>query len=397
MTIDLLDLQAYADGPPHEQLRWLREHDPVHWHAEPNGPGFWAVTRYDDVVTVSRDAHTFSSWAGGTMLDDSPPEFLAGIRLMMLNMDPPQHTKLRALVNKGFTPRMVAGLEGRVRDLARRIVDAVAPRGACDFVADVAGELPSYVIAELVGIPLDDGRKLYALTERMHTTDPTPEGLAHAQVAVGEMMTYATDLRAAKAARPGADLASALVAAEVDGERLSELEFNLFFMLLINAGGDTTRNLVAGGMLTLLRHPDQLALLRADPALLPTAIEELLRWQSPVQHFRRTATRDTTLGGRAIAAGQKVVIFYGSANRDAGKFDEPDRFDVRRHPNEHVAFGGGGTHFCLGASLARLEIRAMFEEVLGRLDAVTLDGSVEWLPSIFINGPRRMPVRFRAV
>jgi len=183
----------------------------------------------------------------------------------------------------------------------------------------------------------------------------------------------------------------------VDGERLSELEFNLFFMLLINAGGDTTRNLVAGGMLTLLRHPDQLALLRADPALLPTAIEELLRWQSPVQHFRRTATRDTTLGGRAIAAGQKVVIFYGSANRDAAKFDEPDRFDVRRHPNEHVAFGGGGTHFCLGASLARLEIRAMFEEVLGRLDAVTLDGSVEWLPSIFINGPRRMPVRFRAV
>jgi len=397
MTIDLVDLRSYADGPPHAQLRWLREHDPVHWHPEADGPGFWALTRYDDVVAVSRDAQTFSSWAGGTMVADSPPEFLAGMRLMMLNMDPPQHTKLRALVNKGFTPRMVAGIDDRVRGLARRIVDAVAPRGACDFVADVAGELPSYVIAELVGIPLDDGRKLYALTERMHTTDPTPEGLAHAQVAVGEMMTYATDLRAAKAARPGADLASALVAAEVDGERLSELEFNLFFMLLINAGGDTTRNLVAGGMLTLLRHPDQLALLRADPALLPTAIEELLRWQSPVQHFRRTATRDTTLGGRAIAAGQKVVIFYGSANRDAAKFDEPDRFDVRRHPNEHVAFGGGGTHFCLGASLARLEIRAMFEEVLGRLDAVTLDGSVEWLPSIFINGPRRMPVRFRAV
>jgi cytochrome P450 len=397
MTIDLLDLRAYADGPPHEQLRWLREHDPVHWHPEPNGPGFWAVTRYDDVVTVSRDAHTFSSWTGGTMLEDSPPEFLAGIRLMMLNMDPPQHTKLRALVNKGFTPRMVAGLDGRVRELARRIVDTVAPRGACDFVADVAGELPSYVIAELVGIPLDDGRRLYALTERMHTTDPSPEGLAHAQAAVGEMMTYASELRAAKAARPGVDLASALLAAEVDGQRLSDLEFNLFFMLLINAGGDTTRNLVAGGMLTLLRHPDQLALLRRDPSLLPTAIEEMLRFQSPVQHFRRTTTCDTTLGGRAIAAGQKVVVFYTSANRDAARFIEPDRFDVRRTPNEHVAFGGGGTHFCLGANLARLEIRAMFEQVLTRMDGIGLDGPVAWLPSIFINGPRRMPVRFGAI
>jgi cytochrome P450 len=331
------------------------------------------------------------------MLDDSPPEFLAGIRLMMLNMDPPQHTKLRALVNKGFTPRMVAGLESRIRGLARHIVDAVAPRGACDFVADVAGELPSYVIAELVGIPLDDGRRLYALTERMHTTDRSLEGMAHAQAAVGEMMTYASELRAAKAARPGADLASALVAAEVDGERLTDLEFNLFFMLLINAGGDTTRNLVAGGMLTLLRHADQLALLRREPARLPAAIEEMLRFQSPVQHFRRTATRDTTLGGREIAAGQKVVIYYTSANRDAARFVEPDRFDVRRTPNEHVAFGGGGTHFCLGANLARLEIRAMFEEVLTRLDQIVLDGPVEWLPSIFINGPRRMPVRFRAI
>jgi cytochrome P450 len=395
-AIDLLDLRAYADGPPHEQLRWLRAHDPVHWHAEPNGPGFWAVTRYDDVVAVSRDAATFSSYAGGSMLADSPPEFLAGMRLMMLNMDPPQHTKLRALVNKGFTPRMVAEREGRIRDLARQIVDTVAPRGACDFVADVAGELPSYVIAELVGIPLDDGRLLYALTERMHTTTRTPEGMADAQAAVGDMMAYASDLRAAKAARPGNDLASALLAAEVDGARLSDLEFNLFFMLLVNAGGDTTRNLVGGGMLTLLRHPAELARLRADPALLASAVEEMLRYQSPVQHFRRTATRDTALGGRAIAAAQKVVVFYTSANRDEARFALPDHFDVGRTPNEHLAFGGGGTHFCLGASLARLEIGAMFAEVLARLDAIELDGPVEWLPSIFINGPRHMPVRFTA-
>jgi cytochrome P450 len=395
-AIDLLDLRSYADGPPHEQLGWLRAHDPVHWHAEPDGPGFWAVTRYDDVVAVSRDAVAFSSYAGGSMLADSPPEFLAGMRLMMLNMDPPQHTKLRALVNKGFTPRMVAERAGRIRDLARQIVDAVAPRGACDFVADVAGELPSYVIAELVGIPLDDGRLLYALTERMHATTRTPEGMADAQAAVGAMMAYAADLRAAKAARPGDDLASALLAAEVDGARLSDLEFNLFFMLLVNAGGDTTRNLVGGGMLTLLRHPAELARLRADPALLASAVEEMLRYQSPVQHFRRTARRDTTIGGRAIAAGQKVVVFYTSANRDEARFALPDRFDVGRTPNEHLAFGGGGTHFCLGASLARLEIGAMFAEVLARLDAIELDGPVEWLPSIFINGPRHMPVRFTA-
>jgi cytochrome P450 len=393
-SIDLIDLRSYVDGPPHEQLRWLRANDPVHWHPEPAGPGFWAVTRYDDVVHVSRDTATFSSFAGGSMLADSPPEFLAGMRLMMLNMDPPQHTKLRALVNKGFTPRMVGELEGRIRGLARQIVDAVAPRGACDFVADVAGELPSYLIAELVGIPLDDGRRLYSLTERMHTVAPTPEGIADGQAAFGEMMAYASDLRAAKTARPGADLASALLAAEIDGQRLSELEFNMFFMLLINAGGDTTRNLVAGGMLTLLRHPGELARLRREPHLVPSAIEEMLRHQSPVQHFRRTTTRDTTLGGRPLVAGQKVVMFYTSANRDEARFAEPDRFDVGRTPNEHVAFGGGGTHYCLGANLARLEIRAMFDEVLTRLDAIEVAGPVTWLPSTFINGPRRMPVRF---
>src|SRR6185369_8801363 len=219
--IDLLDPAHYADGPPHAFFRRLRAEDPVHWQPERDGTGFWAVTKHADVVRVSRDPATFSSYAGGTMIDDPPAAQLAMVRLMMLNMDPPQHTKLRLLVNKGFTPSAVARLHARIGELARSIVDAVAARGACDFVADLAGELPSYVIAELVGIPLDDGRKLYALTERMHTTDTTPEGLADVQAAVGEMMTYASELRAAKAAQPGADLASALVVAEVDGERLT--------------------------------------------------------------------------------------------------------------------------------------------------------------------------------
>ncbi len=394
--IDLLELTRYADGPPYALFRRLRAEDPVHWQAERDGTGFWAMTKHADVVHVSRDPATFSSHAGGTMVADAPPPQLAMLRLMMLNMDPPQHTALRLLINKGFTPSAVARLHARIGELARGIVDAVAPRGGCDFVADVAGELPSAVIAELVGIPLDDGRRLYRLTERMHTTAQSAAERSDAETAIMEMMSYSHALREAKRARPGRDIASALLAAEVDGTRLSDVEFDMFFMLLINAGGDTTRNLVAGGMLALIEHPEQWARLRADPGLLPSAIEEMLRWVTPVVHFRRTATRDTTLRGRAIAAGDKVVMFYSSANRDEDVFPAPDRFDIARAPNEHLAFGGGGAHFCLGANLARLETRALFEHVLARLPALRLAGPVERLRSNFINGPRRMPMEFTA-
>jgi cytochrome P450 len=393
-VLDLLDLANYREGPPHALFERLRREDPVHRHPERDGPGFWAVTRYDDVVRVSRDPVTFSSEAGGTMVADSPVEALPIIRLMMLNMDPPEHTKLRSLVNKGFTPRMVGELRARIGELAAEIVDRVARRGECDFVTDVAGELPSFVIAELMGIPPDDGRRLYRLTERMHTTHSTAEGMGDAQGAIVEMMSYSSGLRAAKRARPSNDIASTLLSAEIDGERLSDLEFDMFFMLLINAGGDTTRNLVAEGMRTLIEHPEERAKLAAEPGLLPGAIEEMLRWVTPVIHFRRTATRDCELHGRRIAAGEKVVVFYASANRDAEVFPEPDRFDVTRTPNEHVAFGGGGAHFCLGANLARVEIRALFEQVLARMPDLELAGPIERLRSNFINGPRRMPVRF---
>ena len=396
-AIDLLDLaHVEAGGPPYELFARLRRESPVHRHAEQGGPGFWAVTRYDDVVEVSRDSATWSSYAGGTMIADATPEQLFVVRQMMLNMDPPQHTKLRALINKGFTPRMVTHLHGRIGELARAIVDRVAPQGACDFVTEVAGELPSYVIAELMGIPLDDGRELYRLTERMHTADRSPEGIASGTQAIFEMLSYANGIRAAKRERPANDIASTLLASEVDGEKLTDLEFDMFFLLLINAGGDTTRNLVAGGMLELLRRPDVLRSLRDEPRLLPGAIEEMLRFCSPVVHFRRTATRDVVLGGQPIAAGEKVVVFYASANRDETVFSDPDTFDIGRSPNEHVAFGGGGVHFCLGANLARVEIRAMFTEVLSRLHDMELAGPVERLRSNFINGPRHMPVRFRA-
>ena len=396
-AIDLLDLaHVEAGGPPYELFARLRRESPVHRHAEQGGPGFWAVTRYDDVVEVSRDSATWSSYTGGTMIADATPEQLFVVRQMMLNMDPPQHTKLRALINKGFTPRMVTHLHGRIGELARAIVDRVAPQGACDFVTEVAGELPSYVIAELMGIPLDDGRELYRLTERMHTADRSPEGIASGTQAIFEMLSYANGIRAAKRERPANDIASTLLAAEVDGEKLTDLEFDMFFLLLINAGGDTTRNLVAGGMLELLRRPDVLRSLRDEPRLLPGAIEEMLRFCSPVVHFRRTATRDVVLGGQPIATGEKVVVFYASANRDETVFSDPDTFDIGRSPNEHVAFGGGGVHFCLGANLARVEIRAMFTEVLSRLHDMELAGPVERLRSNFINGPRHMPVRFRA-
>ncbi len=391
---DPLDVALYADGPPHALFRQLRREAPVCWQPERDGGGYWAVTRYAEVVAVSRDHATYSSWLGGTMAAEAPAEQLAMLRMMMLNMDPPQHTALRALINKGFTPRMVSQLQARIAELAAQIVDAVAPRGACDFVADVAGELPSYLIAELVGIPLDDGRRLYQLTERMHQDPSDLAAQADIGLAVGEMMAYAHGLRAAKRAAPGHDIASTLLAAEVDGARLTDLEFDLFFLLLINAGGDTTRNLVAGGMLELLQRPELLARLRADSRLLPSAIEELLRVVSPVMHFRRTSTADTTLGGATIHAGDKVVVFYVSANRDEAVFDDPDRLDIARAPNEHVAFGGGGAHFCLGANLARLEIRCLFEQVLARLPTMRLAGPVDRLRSTFINGVRSMPVEF---
>jgi cytochrome P450 len=391
LDADLADAATYQNGPPHPLFARLRAEEPVCWHPEKNGPGFWALTKHADVLSVSRDSTTFSSARAGYMVQDMDPLAVAQSRLMLLGMDPPEHTRLRGLVNRGFTPRQVARLEPRIRALSAGIVEAVAPRGQCDFVADVSGELPSLLIAELLGIPPGDGRRLYELTERMHQTGAP----ADAQAAVVEMLGYAAGVRAAKRARPGEDIASVLLAAEIDGERLSDLEFDLFFLLLINAGGDTTRNLVASGMLTLLAHPEQLAALRANRALLPGAIEEMLRFVPPVVQFRRTVTADTLLRGQKLRAGEKVVIYYPSANRDEEVFSAPDRFDIQRSPNPHLAFGGGGAHYCLGANLARLEIRCLFEAVLERLHDLELAGPIERLCSWFIDGPRRMPVRFR--
>jgi cytochrome P450 len=396
MQIDLLSPEIFAGGQPHGQFRWLREHDPVQWHEEPDGPGFWAVTRFEDVWAVDRDFSTYSSEPTIMIRDPlSEAEGFGGAK-MMLMMDPPEHTAFRKLIRSEFTQPAAHLRAGRIRELARLIVDAVIDRGECDFVADVAGEMPSFVIAELMGLPLADGRELYKLTETIHTA-PEAQAPGAGGQAVMAMFEYGGRLIAEKRARPGEDLASKLLAAEVEGRRLTDVEFLLFFLLLVDAGGDTTRNLLSGGLLALMAHPEHHAWLMEDlPARLPAAREELLRWTSPVIYMRRTAKKDAELGGKRIAAGDKVVMYFGAANRDPERFELPESLALARPDNPHIAFGTG-PHGCLGQHIARIEIDAMLSEVLTRMTGFELAGEPEWLASNFISGPKRMPLRFQAV
>jgi cholest-4-en-3-one 26-monooxygenase len=397
--IDLTDRDTYVRGVPWEQFDRLRAEAPVYRHpGHREGADFWAVTRYEDVVAVNRDFESFSSARGATLIWDLPPDALEQQRLLMLNMDPPMHTRYRRLINRGFTPRMVSELESTMRKRTAEIVDRIAARGECDFVVDVAAELPLQVIADLMGVPHHDRHKLFDWSNRMVGSEDPEYGITEemAQQASIELYAYASQLAAERRADPRDDLISVLTKAEVDGERLSELEIDLFFLLLAVAGNETTRNLISHGLLALIEHPDQLARLRADRSLLPSAVEEMLRWASPVMNFRRTATRDLVLGGQQIRENDKVVIWYISANRDDAVFTNPYTFDITRTPNEHVAFGGGGPHFCLGANLARLEIRVMFDAILDRLHDLELTAPPTRLRSNFINGIKHIPLRFRA-
>ena len=395
MTQDLLDPATFAAGHPVELYRRLRAAAPVYRNPEPHGRGFWALTRYADVFAVDHDFQNFSS--GPTIMIDDPigdGDGMIGDAKMMLMMDPPHHTAFRKLIRAEFTRPAAAQKGLRLHELARQIVNAVIEKGECDFVAEVAGEMPSYVIAELMGLPLDDGRELYKLTEIIHSAPETlPPGAG--REAVLKMFGYASGVIAEKRARPADDLATRLLAAEVEGRRLTDPEFLLFFLLLIDAGGDTTRNLLSTGLLALQDYPDERAWLMADlPGRLASAREELLRYASPVIYMRRTATRDTSIGGTRIAEGDKVVMYFGAANRDPDKFDDPDTLDLAREPNEHVAFGGG-PHVCLGQHLARLEIDAILTEVLTRMEDLEIVAPPEWLASTFISGPKRMDVKFR--
>ena len=394
--INLISPETFAaTGHPWEQYAWLRKNAPVYWHDEPNGPGFWAITKYEDVRTISRLPKVFSSYETSVMLPDPDPMGLYAQRLMMLNMDPPQHDRFKLLVSRGFTPKNAPLLRPKIEELARDIVDAVLAKGECDFVTEIAGRLPSGLIAELMGMPRADGERLYDLTEIMHTNDDAIAPPAIKMNAVGEMLGYAQSVADLKRQNPGDDLATILVNAEVDGDHLTDEEFQWFFLLLVNAGGDTTRNLLAAGLQLLLDHPDQRTKLMGDlDGLLGSAVEEMLRYCSPVTHFKRTAMQDTVVGGQSIKAGERVVMFYGSANRDEDIFENADTFDVARHPNPHVAFGAGGPHLCLGMHVARVELAVMFRELLTRMPHIEAGGPIERMHSSFIAGVHRMPIKY---
>jgi cytochrome P450 len=375
----------------------LRAERPVSFHEEPEfpgfpkGPGFWAVVRYDDVVRVSRDAATFISGQGSN-IGDLPIELLEFFG-SMINMDHPRHTKLRKLVNRGFTPRVIASLEERVHGTARRIVDAVAPKGGCDFVEEIAAALPLKIICDMMGIPEADNRRMFELSNTiLGIGDPefgtTMDVLMGAAV---ELAQYAQALGEERMAHPREDITSVLMQADVDGDRLTASEFASFFILLVVAGNETTRNAISHGMKALTDFPGERRKWLADfEGVAPTAVEEIVRWATPVIHFRRTATADAVLGGETVRAGEKVVMWYTAANRDERAFPDPYRFDVTRTPNEHVGFGGGGAHYCLGANLARREIKILFEELFRRLPDIRVVGEPDKLFSAFIHGIKRM-------
>ena len=317
-------------------------------------------------------------------------------QMMMLNMDPTMHTRYRRLVNKGFTPKMVRDLEASIVGYADGIIDAVCERGTADFVEEISAELPLLVIAELLGVPQEDRRKVFDWSNRMiGAEDPEYQvpGADPGEAAMA-VFSYAEELASQRRLAPKADLVSVLIDAEVEGEKLNQLELDLFFMLLIVAGNETTRNLMSGAMAAFFDHPDQWELLRKDRSLLPGAVEEMLRYVTPVMHFRRTATADFELRGQEIKEGDKIVFWHTSANRDEDAFENPNAFDVTRTPNNHIAFGGGGPHFCLGANLARMEIMVMFDRLLDRIPDMRLDGEVQRLQSNFINGTKHIPIAF---
>ena len=394
--IDLL-ATTWGKGVPHDQFDRLRAEAPVYWHPEPNDTGFWALTKHADVRAASHDCDTFSSELGATFIPTQDEEALAQMRLTILNMDPPKHNRYRKLVSKGFTPRMIRMLVEEIERRAAVVVDNVCEKGEVEFVEEIAAQVPVQMICEMIGLEKELWPRIFELSNQLIGSRDDPDyEVVEGQELTAAMEVYALcdAVAADRRVNPRDDIMTALVQAEIDGERLDDAELNLFFITLIVAGNETTRNLINHAMLALIDHPDQAQRLRDDPSLWDTGVDEMLRWGSSIHNFRRTATRDTEVRGVPIKAGDKVVLYYASANRDEDVFIDPHTFDVGRTPNDHVTFGGGGVHYCLGASLARAEIRATMRQLVERLPDLQLAGPPNRLHSDFVNGIKTMPVRF---
>ena len=395
--------EQWPDGPPHELFRRLRQECPVHWTERiteyPEEKGFWSVTKADDVQAVSRDWETFSSERGGiTLLTDAimPLEL---IRSMFIGMDPPKHDRLKALFQRGFTPRRIAEHEDAIREITVTVLDRLQGRETAELVYDVAQPVVSRVIGSFMGIaPEDDEIWARLMNQTLGASDPdlNPEGVESVMARdVPEIFERCRKLIAERREHPTDDLTSVLVHAEVDGERLEEHEIVMGFFLLMAAGNDSTKATYCSAMRALMENPDERRRLLDDPSLIPSAVEEALRMFPAFAHFRRTATRDTELNGRQIREGDKVAMWYVSSNRDEDRYEDPDRFDVARNP-EHQAFGAGGRHFCLGAALARLELRILIEETLRRYPDMEIAGPTSYAESPFINQLKALPVRLNA-
>lgn len=397
---DLTDPDLYAHRVPHEEFAALRRAAPVRWNPQPTDmgfadDGFWAVTRHRDVVAISRDSETWSSYENGAIIrfpSGNTREQVELQRVIMLNIDPPHHTKMRQIVSRGFTPRSIGNLREVLTERARKIVTEAVQKGSGDFVTDVACELPLQAIAELIGVPQEDRHKLFTWSNDMvGYDDPDYEG--DGETAAAEILGYSMLMAEDRRACPREDIVTKLVNAQVDGDELSTDEFGFFVILLAVAGNETTRNAISHGMLAFLENPEQWELFKAQRP--ETAVDEIVRWATPVTSFQRTATKDTELGGQEIKQGQRVGLFYRSANFDEEVFDHPEQFNVLRSPNPHVGFGGTGAHYCLGANLARLEIDLIFNAIADAMPDISKTGDPQRLRSGWLNGVKRLPVSYR--
>jgi cholest-4-en-3-one 26-monooxygenase len=397
---DFTDPDLYVSRVPAEEFAELRRTAPVWWNAQPLGAsgfddqGYWVVSKHADVLEVSRNSELYSSEEKTAIIRHAQTvtdESLGMQRLIMLNIDPPQHTKLRGIVSRGFTPRAIANLREALTDRAQRIVQTAVAEGSGDFVTDVAAELPLQAIAELLGIPQEDRSKIFAWSNEMIGYDD-PEFAGDSQAAAAEVVGYAMTMAEDRRACPRDDIVTKLVHAQLDGGQLTSDEFGFFVILLAVAGNETTRNAISHGMLAFFDHPDQWELYQAERP--QSAVDEIVRWATPVTVFQRTALADTTLGGQQIKAGQRVGLFYRSANFDEDVFDEPGRFDIMRSPNPHLGFGGTGTHYCLGVNLAKLEMDLMFNAIADGMPDIKLAGPPQRLRSGWLNGMKSLPVSY---